>query len=167
MERMRDWDAVSFFNDLTNRNKLAREKGFKFRRVSGLAGLDEMLASLQGTTSFVAVDDTDLGAISLDNSPHYNITKTVFLAMRHKPDDSVARRNCIESMQQLFGQFVSAILPERVRLQQNSMTLNPSIRLQTVTKMMTPGVALMFFTISVTTYADLSYNEDEWIEEEQ
>lgn len=167
MERMKDWDAVSFFRDLTNRNKLARTKGFKFRQVSGLAGLEEAINTVQSTKAFVMVDDTDLGVLTMDNTPHYNITKTVYLAMRHKPDDSAARRTCIECMQQLFGQFVSAILPERVRLQQNSMTLSSGVKLQTVTNVLAPGVALMFFTLSVTTYADLSFNSDEWIVEEQ
>lgn len=165
MIRVKDWDAVTFFSELTTRNKLAVEKGFKFRRVSGLAGLEEAIQSVQATKAFVMVDDTDLGVLNLENTPHYNITKTIFLAMRHKADDSVARRSCIETMQQLFSQFVSAILPERVRLMNNGMTLSPNIRLQTVTKVLAPGVAMMYFTVSVTTYADLSYNETEWLPE--
>ena len=33
-----DWDAAAFFERLTGANRLAREMGFRFCRVSGLQG---------------------------------------------------------------------------------------------------------------------------------
>lgn len=40
-ERGLNWDATSFFRQLTERNLLAQSKNFKFCRVSGLEGFEE------------------------------------------------------------------------------------------------------------------------------
>ncbi|MBP5771676.1 MAG: hypothetical protein J6W75_09990 [Bacteroidaceae bacterium] len=36
-----NWNATAFFQELTEQNKLAKEKGFRFCRVTGLQGFEE------------------------------------------------------------------------------------------------------------------------------
>ena len=64
-----NWSATSFFENLTAHNKLAREKRFAFRKVSGLNGFEEAVNSLQDTTAFVCVSDISQGKSTLDNTP--------------------------------------------------------------------------------------------------
>ena len=42
-----NWDAADFFRRLTESNKLARSKNFKFCLVSSLEGFEEALARMQ------------------------------------------------------------------------------------------------------------------------
>ena len=73
-----NWDAADFFRRLTETNKLARSKNFKFCLVSSLEGFEEALARMQSSTAFVCVSDVSSGSTDLTNSPHTVRTKTVF-----------------------------------------------------------------------------------------
>ena len=64
MTTVSNWDATTFFERLTDTNILARNKKFRFCKVSGLQGFEDALASMQTTTAFVCVSDTaDLPAL--------------------------------------------------------------------------------------------------------
>ena len=84
MTTVSNWDATSFFERLTDTNILARNKKFRFCKVSGLQGFEDALATLQTTTAFVCVSDTAEGYTELNNSPRTRRVKTVFFAMRHQ-----------------------------------------------------------------------------------
>ena len=105
-----NWDATAFFERLASANKLAKENGFVFCRVSGLDGFEEALQSLQSATAFIAVSDISQGYTELNNSPHTRRVKTVFLAMRHAIDDMCASQECMDIMRELFRQFSSVLL---------------------------------------------------------
>ena len=77
MTTVSNWDATSFFERLTDTNILARNKKFRFCKVSGLQGFEDALATLQTTTAFVCVSDTAEGYTELNNSPRTRRVKTV------------------------------------------------------------------------------------------
>ena len=116
-----NWDATSFFEDLTKRNKFAQSKHFTFCRVSGLDGFEEALAKMLTKTAFVCVSDISQGFTDINNTPHTRRVKTVFLAMRHTIDNMVARQSCMDMMRELFRQFMSVLIQEQTRLQQHSI----------------------------------------------
>ena len=58
-----NWDATSFFQSLTERNKFAKQHEFIFAKVSGLDGFEEALHSLQSATAIIAVSDISQGYI--------------------------------------------------------------------------------------------------------
>ena len=66
MTTVSNWDATSFFERLTDTNILARNKKFRFCKVSGLQGFEDALASMQTTTAFVCVSDTAEGYTELN-----------------------------------------------------------------------------------------------------
>lgn len=156
------WSATDFFKSLTERNKLAQEKGFKFVQISGLDGLEEAIATMQNTSNFVFVSENAAGYTYLDNSPHTVRVRTVFIAMRHKLNDMVARRTCMDTIAELHRQFCSMLIMEKTRFTENMQFLGTSITLQEVDKYLIPGTAICMFEIAVNTYIDLSYNESEW-----
>lgn len=157
-----NWDAVSFFEELTAKNILAQQEGFTFCRVSGLEGFEEALHVMQGQTAFVCVSDIAQGFTELNNSPHTRRVKTVFLAMRHGLDDMQARQECMDIMRELFRQFMSVLILERTRMEENCIYLDPRIAFQEIDRYFFSGCACAYFQIGVDVFTDLRYNKNEW-----
>ena len=156
------WNATSFFQSLTESNILASEHGFRFCKVSGLDGFEEALHTMRSTTAFVCICDTAPGYTELDNTPRTRRVKTVFLAMRHKIDDMDARLRCMDTMREVFRQFMSVLIPEKTRLEQNCIYLDPRISFTEIDRYFFSGCACAYFQIAVDVYTDLRYNPEEW-----
>lgn len=157
-----NWDATTFFASLTAKNKFAKAQDFTFARVSGLDGFEEALAQMQCATAFVCVSDTSQGYMEINNSPHTRRVKTVFLALRHAVDDMAARQTCMDTLRELFRQFMTVLILERTRLEQQRLYLDPRIAFHEIDEYFFSGCACAYFQISVDTYTDLRYNEAEW-----
>ena len=160
------WNAASFFENLTATNRLARSEGFTFCRVSGLDGFEEAVNEAQTQSAFVCVSDIADGYTELNNTPRTRRVKTVFFAMRHAAEDMEARAECMETMRELFRQFMSRLLPEKVRLEQNCIYLDPRITFNEIDRYFFSGAAGAYFQIAVDVFTDLRYNADEWDTEE-
>lgn len=156
------WDAAKFFEELTATNRLARQEGFTFCRVSGLDGFEEAVSEAQTQSAFVCVSDISDGYNELNNTPRTRRVKTVFLAMRHAAEDMEARSGCMETMRELFRQFMSRLLPEKVRLEQNCIYLDPRISFNEIDRYFFNGAAGAYFQIAVDVFTDLRFNVDEW-----
>ena len=167
MEKNFSWNATAFFESLTQRNKFAQEKHFKFCRVSGLDGFEEALAKMLSTTAFICVSDISQGFTDINNTPHTRRVKTVFLAMRHAIDDMKARQRCMDYMRELFRQFMSKLILEQTRLEQHCIYLDPRVSFQEIDRYFFSGCACAFFQIGIDTYTDLQFNPEEWEKEEE
>ena len=157
-----NWDATAFFKQLTEQNKLAQEQGFKFCRVTGLQGFEEALARMQTATAIIAVDDSSQGYTDLTNSPHTRRIKTVFFAKRHAIDDMAARGRCLDTMREVFRQFMSRLILERTRLEQNAIYLDQRIQFQEIDEYFFSGCACAYFQVAVDTFTDLRFRSSEW-----
>ena len=159
-----NWDATSFFEGLTKRNKFAQSKKFTFCRVSGLDGFEEALAKMLTKSAFVCVSDISQGFTDINNTPHTRRVKTVFLAMRHSLDNMVARQSCMDMMRELFRQFMSVLILEQTKLLEHSIYIDPRISFQEIDRYFFSGCACAYFQIAVDTYTDLQFNSEEWTE---
>ena len=159
-----NWNATVFFDALTKRNKFAQSKHFTFCRVSGLDGFEEALAKMQTKTAFVCVSDISQGFTDINNTPHTRRVKTVFLAMRHAIDNMGAREQCMNTMRELFRQFMTVLILEQTRLQEHSIYIDPRISFQEIDRYFFSGCACAYFQIAVDTYTDLQFNQGEWTE---
>ena len=159
------WNAAAFFESLTATNRLAQSEGFTFCRVSGLDGFEEAVNKAQSQTAFVCVSDIADGYTELNNTPRTRRVKTVFFAMRHAVEDMAARDECLETMRELFRQFMSRLLPEKVRLEQNCIYLDPRIAFNEIDRYFFTGAAGAYFQIAVDVFTDLRYNPQEWNEQ--
>ena len=157
-----NWDATKFFEELTSKNRLAKEERFTFCRVSGLEGFEEALDNMQSSASFVCVSDIAAGYTELNNTPRTRRVKTVFLAMRHAIDDMDARQECIDTMRELFRQFMSKLILEKTKQEQHNIYLDSRISFQEIDQYFFSGCACAFFQIAVDTYTDLRYDPTEW-----
>jgi len=156
------WDASEYFEHLTVTNRLAKSERFTFCHVSGLDGFEEALAHMQRTTAFVCVSDIANGFTELNNTPHTRRVKTVFLAKRHKIDDMAARTRCMETLRELFRQYMSLLILEKTKLEQHCIYLDPRISFNEIDRYFFSGCACAYFQIAVDVYTDLRYNADEW-----
>lgn len=156
------WDATGFFERLTTENLLAQKENFVFCSVSGLEGFEESISQMQQHSAFVCISDIANGYTELNNTPRTRRVKTVFLAMRHKVDDMEARTECMEIMRELFRRFMSRLLPEKVRLEENCIYLDPRISFTEIERYFFSGAACAYFQIAVDVYTDLRYNPEEW-----
>lgn len=157
-----NWDAASYFKQLTETNILAKDKGFIFATVDGLEGFNSLLSSMQSGKAFVCVSEVSQGTIELLNTPRTRRIKTVFLAMRHKVDDPRAREEKFDIMRELFRQFMSHLLREKIRLQENYLYVDPRITFREIEKYFFSGCACAYFQISVDNQTSLMYEQGEW-----
>lgn len=159
-----NWDATVFFENLTSRNRLAKDNGFKFCRVSGMEGFQEALSSMQNAKAFVCVNEVSQGYTSLDNSPRTRRVKTVFLAMRHKLDDMKARQNRFDTLRELFRQFMTVLIKEKTKLEEHCVELDRRITFHEIDEYFFSGCACAYFSVAVDIHTDLRYDKNEWIE---
>ena len=145
-----------------NQRQLAQAEHFTFHRVSGLEGFEEVLHNIQTCTAFVAVSDISQGYTELNNTPHTRHVKTVFLAMRHALDNMTARQQCMDTMRELFRQFMSVLIQERTRIETEHIYLDPRISFQEIDSYFASGCACAYFQIATDTYCDLRFNSAEW-----
>ena len=157
-----NWNASAFFERLTGLNHFAKDNDYRFVRVSSLDGFHGALAEMQSAPAFVAVSDTSEGGIVIENSPHTRRVKTVFLAKRHAVDDMAQREAAMDNMRELFRQFMSVLILEKTRLEENNIFIDPRISFREIDRYFFTGCACAFFQIAVDTYTDLSFNPDEW-----
>lgn len=157
-----NWNATQFFEQLTASNRLATAENFVFCRVSGLEGFEEALEQMQSASAFVCVSDIADGYTELNNTPRTRRVKTVFLAMRHAINDMEARNECMETMRELFRQFMSVLTLERVKLEQDCIYIDPRISFNEIDRYFFSGCACAYFQIAIDKYTDLRYNANEW-----
>lgn len=157
-----NWNATQFFEQLTASNRLATSENFVFCRVSGLEGFEEALEQMQSAAAFVCVSDIADGYTELNNTPRMRRVKTVFLAMRHAINDMEARNECMETMRELFRQFMSVLTLERVKLEQDCIYIDPRISFNEIDRYFFSGCACAYFQIAIDKYTDLRYNANEW-----
>lgn len=156
------WDAVAFFRTLTEANRLTQSKGFIFNRVSGLEGFQDALQSINLRKPIVAVSDSSSGVLYTDNSPHTERVELVFIGVPYRIDDMAARENAMNIVREVFRQFSTRIMLEKVRLEQNSIYIDERIPLTEIDRYTFSGMACAYFNIRVTTYTNLVLNPDEW-----
>jgi hypothetical protein len=156
------WNAAAFFQTLTEKNLLAQNENFVFCRVSGLEGFEEALHQMQSASAIIAVSDIANGYTELNNTPKTRRVKTVFFAMRHAVDDMDARAECMETMRELFRQYMSVLTLEAVKLSENCIFLDSRITFNEIDQYFFSGCACAYFQIAVDVYTDLRYNPDEW-----
>jgi hypothetical protein len=164
LEKNYNWDATSFFRDLTARNKLAQEQGYLFASVSGLEGLEEYIATMQSSRAAVCVSDISPGYTEMTLTPRTRRVKTVFMMKRHAINDMAARQRCMDEMRELFRQFMSAIFKERTRINEGIIYLDTRVQFQEIERYFAAGAACAYFQISIDTQTNLVYRDEEWLE---
>lgn len=156
------WNAETYFRNITDTNRLARQLGLTFAQVSGLQGLEDCIINMQDAVGFIAMAESSDGLASIDITPNSRRVKTIFLALRHTEGDMAARNAALDQLRELFRQILSHILREKIRLHQQGIYLDPEIPFHEIEQYFATGCACAYFQLAYSTAIDLQFNPDEW-----
>jgi cyclopropane fatty-acyl-phospholipid synthase-like methyltransferase len=73
-----------------------------------------------------------------------------------------ARTECMETMRELFRQFMSVLTREAVKLSQDYIYLDPRIAFTEIDRYFFSGCACAYFQIAVDIFTDLQFRSSEW-----
>lgn len=156
------FDAEGFFKELTKKNKLATSLGFAFGSCSGIDGFYDAVAQNNSAPNIIVIDDSSEGYLSLVNSPFARSVKTLFLSMRHKASDQNARNFALEQMREIFRQFMSVLIRERTKLEEQGIYIDQRIQFNEIDSYFCTGAACAYFQIAVDVPQSLCFNPQEW-----
>lgn len=160
------FDAIAYFYTLTERNKLAQEKGFVPVTISNTDNLEGLMEEYRDNDRFVAVTDTNSGNLSSPDGA-YGFSKrrayTVFILSAYEYGNMQSRQEELELCRELFRQFVSRILRDKYLYDEKQMYFDThAIPNQELGRYYLSGVAGLHFTLYVQEPVDLQYEENQW-----
>lgn len=158
------WNSIEFFRRCSEKSRLARDLGFQFEVISGLDSFESLLADIIDTDNFICASDSGDGVLDIDISPDLNRTHLLFFAMRHEVGDMDARSRCLDIMRTLFTQFMSRLIPEKSRIAEDAVYIDPRIRFTEIDRWFFNGAACAYAQITVRNPVDLSYDPSQWLD---
>ena len=145
-----DWCATDFFRNLCGTNKLAQAEHFVFTQCSGLDGFEEALQTMQSSVAFVAVSDINDGYTELNNTPRTRRVKTVFLAMRHAPENMDARTSAWKPCASCSDNSCRCLPSKGSSWSRTASTLTPEYRSTRLTDISSPAAPVHIFRLQWT-----------------
>lgn len=159
------FNAIEYFSALSARNKLCQQENFVTIEVSGLDGFLNALSHFSGQSNIIAVDETSDGYMALTPTPQRNEVKLVLMAMRHEAGNMQARKECLEIMREIFRQFASKLINDRFMFAHEGTTIDTKMNFSEIHEYFANGAACAFFEVAVSEGLDLTYKDDEWIQQ--
>lgn len=117
MERNNEiFNALAYFEQLAQKNKLCRANGFKPVFCSGPDSIEGIMQEFQKTANFVMIDDTtDQNMYSEGVSYFKRRVYTVFVLASYKWDDMEDREDKLNLCREIFQQFVRRMIWDRAQ----------------------------------------------------
>lgn len=87
------------------------------------------------------------------------------MAMRHDyqsekwPD---YREECMDTMREIFRQFMSRFVKEREFIEQGNLIVEPSVQFSEIDRYFLSGCACAYFQIVVNQWSNLLYRPEQW-----
>lgn len=158
------FDAMSYFKDMTEKNKLASEYGFTTVACSGPFSLEGLLLNFKNKTNFIAIDDTNEGNVFASDGGFFkNVTYTVWILARYKFNDMNDRQVKLNLCRVIYRQFLTRILKDKYKWQLDfTYLLGSNIDTRELGVYFVNGLTGIEFHLDIQTPLDLTYNNDEW-----
>ncbi len=112
------FDALDYFKNLGEKNRLCKLHGFKPVFCSGPDSIEGVMNEFQKTANFVMVDDTtDGNTFSEGVSFFQRRVYTVFILASYKWDDMKDRKDKLDLYREIFKQFIRRMIWDKNRLE--------------------------------------------------
>lgn len=112
------FDALDYFKNLGEKNRLCKLHGFKPVFCSGPDSIEGVMNEFQKTANFVMVDDTtDGNTFSEGVSFFQRRVYTVFILASYKWDDMKDRKDKLDLCREIFKQFIRRMIWDKNRLE--------------------------------------------------
>lgn len=160
------FDAISYFKEMCQHNKLAVREGFEPVVISNSDNLEGLLEEYRDHDRFVAISDTNTGNLMSPDGA-YGFTKrrayTVFILAAYNYQDMSDRQQQLDLCRNLFLQFVSRILRDKYTYDDKLTYIDTqAIPNQELGRYYLSGMTGLFFTIYVQEPIDLTYDDEQW-----
>lgn len=160
------FDAIGYFTDMTQRNRLASSNGFVPVVISDPDNIEGLLEEYRDNDRFVAISDTNTGNVSSPDGA-YGFSKrrayTVFILSAYEYGNMEDRQKELELCRELFLQFCSKMLHDKYRYEEQQMYLDThSIPNQELGRYYLSGMTGLFFTVYVEEPIELVYDGNQW-----
>ena len=160
------FDAITYFSDMTEHNKLAVREGFKPVTISGLDNLEGLFEDYRDYDRFVAITDTNTGNLSSPDGTYgfsKNRVYTVFILSAYEHDNMESRQQELELCRGLFLQMMSKLLKDKYEYQEELMYVDThNIPNQELGRYYLSGMTGLFFQIAVAEPVTLEYDAGQW-----
>lgn len=164
MDAVNLFDAIGYFKNMCNRNRLAKAHNFYPCVCSGINSLEEVLENFRRQSAFFAVDDTNDGVTERRSGGYFKKrTFTIFIMKRYTFNDMEDRQRALDICRQLARQIHSRMLLDGEDLTNDLIYLNTdNVYSRELGEYFINGCTGLYFMIDVSEPIDLSYNENEW-----
>lgn len=161
------FDAISYFMSMAERNRLAVDNHFKPVVISNSDNLEGLFKDYRDADRFVAISDTTSGNLSSPDGA-YGFSKrrayTVFILSAYDYDDMHSRQKELELCRRLFLQFVSKIIADKYEYDEKQMYFDThSIPNQEIGRYYLSGMTGLHFTLYVQEPVDLVFDKSQWL----
>ena len=104
------FNAVDYFHTISTELK-ATKNDYHFCRVSGINGLEDILANYMSKTAFLAIDDSDDGATVRVGGGYFNRRSIViYILKKYKITDMQARENALNQCREIRHSLMSKLI---------------------------------------------------------
>ena len=160
------FNALAYFKNLAERNKLAKAHNFKPCYCAGIEGINDVIQEFRKTSNFIMIDDTTSqntyrkGVGFFDRNVY-----TVFILAAYRYDDMADREEKLRLCRRIFRQIHSKMLYDKENLTYGDsmeyMDIN-SIYSKEMPRYSMNGVTGLYFLVNNDEPVDLTYNNEEW-----
>lgn len=160
------FDAIKYFTQMTEQNRLCQEKGFKPFVISGPENLEGLLDAYRDYDRFVCISDTNTENLSSDDGT-YGFAKrrafTVLILSAYEYANMEQRQQELDICREVFRQFASRILRDKYTYAEKYVQFETqSIPSQELGRYQISGMTGLYFTLYTMEPVDLEYKADEW-----
>ena len=163
------FDALAYFAELGNKNKLAKRNNFKVDYCSGPGALEPMMAGYRQYQNFIFVDDTT-SSNTLSNKVGWfdRNVYCVHIIAGYKHGDAQDYNRALRLCRTIFRQFLSRIIKDKEKYKYGNalMYLNTgNVYSNEYGRYSFNGCTGLFFQIQNDEPTDLMFDENDWEEE--
>lgn len=161
-----DFEPVSYFKELTEKNKLCKGKKFKAVQCSGPENLEGVLSEYRKTANFIVIDETSGNSIFFTR-PGWQTRKdtTIWVLAGYRQDDMEDRSKKLEMCREIFRQFISRLIRDKDSGKYGDslafLDLS-SILYKELPRYSFNGATGLYFMIANNIPTDLRYDETAW-----
>lgn len=168
MENNTQFDALSYFKELAEKNVLGKNNNFHPCFCSGPDGIEGVLQNFKSYANFIMIDDT-----TAQNTHSHGVTffdrnaYTVFLLAGYKWDDMEDRQQKLKLCRKIFRQFHSRLIYDKATMKYGDALAYldvDTIYSKELSRYSMNGYTGLYFMINNEKPVDLTYNENEWEE---
>lgn len=158
------FDAMTYFRNLTQSNRLCVAHGFSAASCSGPASFEGLLSQMMDVENFVVVDDTNEGNVTASDGGFFKrVTYTVWILARYAYNDMNDRQEKLNLCRTIFRQFLSKILIDKYQWQMDfTYLLSDNVDTRELGAWFINGLTGMEFHLDVQEPLDLVYDGEQW-----